>query len=314
MMDYLLGALGIVVSVVLFLFGYRQTEGARRARLAAANVDLERILVRRIVIDKYMPKEGDLIRLTEGKARDHRVRVADVLSAKQLLNAAYTRIVESDLIASNQREEILSRITPALMQVEIQPMPEEVAETARWRDVVSSAVIAITATVIGALTAAIPEISTLSEIVETPVFLTASASLLVIGWIYLLIHIRIRQEEKGPPHKLSKNIALKVQAHKILKEFGTVKIPLGGYPDFIMTYKDSTFALDVKAWPARVSEYSVSLTAERLRQAAEDAGATEAVIIIALEIPPTVRDVAEGQGVKVFTVKDLQSYLSDYTK
>ena len=320
MMDYLLGALGIVVSVVLFLFGYRQTEGARRARLAAANVDLERILVRRIAIDKYIPKEVDLIRLTEGKARDHRVRIADVLSTEQLLNAAYTRIVESDLIPSGQREDILSRITPVLMQAEVQPMPEDVVEelatdahSARWR-AMASAVMAVTAASIGTLTVAIPELSTLSEIFETPELLvTALASLLVIGWVYLLMRIRIRQEEKSKPHKLSKYIALEAQVHKLLKDFGTITMPLGGYPDFLMTYKGRTFAIEVKAWPARLPRSVLLSTAERLRQAAEQADATEA-IIIALESPPTVRDVAESKGVKVFTVKELKSYLTDYTK
>ena len=127
------------------------------------------------------------------------------------------------------------------------------------------------------------------------------------------MRIRIRQEEKSKPHKLSKYIALEAQVHKLLKDFGTITMPLGGYPDFLMTYKGRTFAIEVKAWPARLPRSVLLSTAERLRQAAEQADATEA-IIIALESPPTVRDVAESKGVKVFTVKELKSYLTDYTK
>ena len=308
---------------MLFLIGYRQTEGARRARLAAANVDLERILVRRIVIDKYIPKEVDIVRLMEGKARDHRVRVTDVLSTEQLLSAAYTRIVESDLIASDQREEILSRITPVLMRAEVEPEQEETLEeiassqrASRVRDTTVAA-IAIAAAIAGTLTAAIPEASRLGEeILESrEIFLasavTALASLTVIGWLYLVMRSRTRQEEKGRPHRLSKHIALEEQVYKILKNFGTIKRSLSGYPDFLMDYKDRTFAIEVKAWPARVPRSIVLLTVERLRQAAKEAGAAEAMIIT-LESAPSVCEMAKNEGTKVFTVKELKSYLKGY--
>ena len=87
----------------------------------------------------------------------------------------------------------------------------------------------------------------------------------------------------------------------------------GGYPDFLMDYKDRTFVIEVKAWPTRVPRSVVLLTAERLRQAAEQAEASEA-IIITLESAPNVREVAENEGVKVFTVKEFKSYLKDYAK
>jgi hypothetical protein len=38
-MNYIFGALGILVSLILFLVGYRQTIGAGKERVGAANVD-----------------------------------------------------------------------------------------------------------------------------------------------------------------------------------------------------------------------------------------------------------------------------------
>ena len=76
--------IGIAVSVSLFLLGYRQTIGARRERIRAANAELERILVRRIVLEKYTPTQMDLSRLIDGKAGDYRVRRADLISETPL--------------------------------------------------------------------------------------------------------------------------------------------------------------------------------------------------------------------------------------
>jgi len=69
--DSLLGILGIAVSVVLFLIGYRQTVGAKKERVAAADSEIEKILVRRIVLEGYVLKTADIERLAEGKARDN---------------------------------------------------------------------------------------------------------------------------------------------------------------------------------------------------------------------------------------------------
>ncbi len=50
-MSELWSVLGIVVSVGLFLIGYRQTVGARKERVTNANQEVEKILVRRIVLE-----------------------------------------------------------------------------------------------------------------------------------------------------------------------------------------------------------------------------------------------------------------------
>lgn len=97
-MDTFLAILGIVVSLVLFLVGYRQTVGAKKERIAACNAEVEKILLRRIVLEGYTPTRLDLERLMDGKARDLRVSSDDLLSVGQVLNTLYTRIVESDLI------------------------------------------------------------------------------------------------------------------------------------------------------------------------------------------------------------------------
>ena len=125
---------GVGVSVFLFLIGYRQTIGARKEREFSANSDLERIVLRRIVLDNNIPQRTDLLRLINGKSIDHRVRHSDLLSVSQLLNVVYTRIVESDLIDSTRRQNILDLISPVLVRLEEIPVQENELNELKWID------------------------------------------------------------------------------------------------------------------------------------------------------------------------------------
>lgn len=55
---YIQTAIGVLVSVVFFVIGYRQTIGARKERAAAANRAVYKALLRRLVLESYSPKLG----------------------------------------------------------------------------------------------------------------------------------------------------------------------------------------------------------------------------------------------------------------
>ena len=63
MLDSLLAVVGILVSLVLFFIGYRQTVGARKERIFDCNAEIEKILVRRIVLDSCSAARIDVERL-----------------------------------------------------------------------------------------------------------------------------------------------------------------------------------------------------------------------------------------------------------
>src|ERR1043165_6787136 len=113
-----LGLAGIGLAVFLFLIGYRQTVGARKERVRASNVDVQKILLRRVVLERYAPNVADIARIIEGKAREFRVRPDDLLSEEQILNGLYTSVVESDLIPPEQRREAIDRISQAFAEAE----------------------------------------------------------------------------------------------------------------------------------------------------------------------------------------------------
>jgi hypothetical protein len=185
MLDSFLGAAGILVSVLLFIIGYRHTVGAKKERTRGANTDVEKIVVRRIVLEGYTPTRADIARLLQGKARDFRVADDELLSEGQLLNTVYTRIVESDLIPTDQREEILKRIVPALAETEASPIDEDQARGAPIARMLRTsttllAVIAGGASIVGGIVSVLPELSTASTTlreIAVPALATVAASL-----------------------------------------------------------------------------------------------------------------------------------------
>ncbi len=205
MAEYLLGIVGILVSVLLFLIGFRQTIGAKRERVATANAQLERTLIRRVVLEKHTPSQVDLSRLIEGKARDYRVRSVELLSENQLLNTIYTRITESDLIPPEQRDEILQRLSPSLIAYETAPLHEEIIEEAavskriRLRGDVAVALLGMVVSVIGGLVTVLPNLKVFNRFglrmadVFPTILGTAIASLLVIAVGYVLFRVRASQ-------------------------------------------------------------------------------------------------------------------------
>jgi hypothetical protein len=156
------GILGILISVGLFLIGYRQTIGAKKERVNSANGEVEKILVRRIVLEGYAPHVADVARLLAGKARDFRVRASDLLSEEQLLTNIFTRILETDLLPQDKRDEILKRLNPIIIEAEGEPLAEQTLATippARHRLMTRTAAIAamgLVTSVVGALIAALP--------------------------------------------------------------------------------------------------------------------------------------------------------------
>src|SRR5688572_11800281 len=204
MLDTLLASVGILVSLVRFFIGYRQTVGARKERIFACNAEIEKILLRRIVLESYSAARLDVERLIVGKARDFRIRPDDLLSPAQTLNSVYTRIIESDLLPAEQRRQILERIVPALTEAEVKPAAESALDATRARNnflatAAAIGVMAVLASLAGALVAALPGVASLDKTypdLAKSFVVTAAASLAVIGF-WLAMH-RIRASQENP--------------------------------------------------------------------------------------------------------------------
>lgn len=115
---YFQTGLGIIVSIILFVIGYRQTIGAKKERAKTANQSINRAILRRMVLEEYAPKFKDVRRVIDGKAREFQVSVNELLTEEQVLNSLFTEVFDSDLISPHQRIEIEKRIDSCIQAAE----------------------------------------------------------------------------------------------------------------------------------------------------------------------------------------------------
>jgi hypothetical protein len=318
-----MGVLGIVVSVGTFLIGYRQTIGAKKERVANANLEIERILVRRVVMEKYHPVISDLARLIDGKARDFRVRPEDLISEDQLLNTLYTRIVETELIPSEQRNSLLEIVLKAIGESE--KFPDSIARediinsdlTASRSSRLIMVVFAALATMLGGFVSALPAITLDSGIFEAfrnvlpSVIATIVISLSTITALYSASRYRAKQEE--PTNRSDTQISrmkFENEINRILQMVGKVTVGKPTDPfDFIVDQGGRITIIKAKAWPNKVPISLIAQTLYRLESAMKERGALQALLVLKEQPTPAMLARYAGKPVRLIGVNDLNKYL-----
>ena len=321
--NFTLGMIGIAVSVSLYLLGYRRVFGAKKERISLCNSEIEKILVRRIVLEQYTPKTEDITRLIDGKARDFRVRPTELLSESQLLNNIFTRVVETDFISKEQRDEVLNRLTPIIEIAEERPDFEETEEGLylekdRMR-IVAIGIMAIFATTIGTFIVSVPTLREAgTEIVKVIPFLlaTATASLLAISFIMLLNRIREKQQEV--PSKSSAIASFVEFERDVIKIFDKSGLnphlagPKDHGFDFILKLGKKKVLVEVKAWKSPIPTRMVMMVLDVLRGAMSREGADEAILVTraTVNLPEKI---SEYGHIKILTLRELRNYLAHET-
>lgn len=321
--DYFLGILGIVVSVVLFLLGYRQTVGAKKERVTAADAEIEKILVRRIVLEGYAPKATDIERLTEGKARDFRVVRGDLLATDQLLNVLFARIIESDLIPHDRRDEILKRILPAIVEAEGEPVKERAVIEMQsfaghfvgtgW----AAVGLGLVASLFGAVVSVLPDIRVIDtapkELLAT-VAATLGASLAIILGLILFKRVKESQEGTSQSTTLERYVMFERDVARSLEKLGVSAKAAhtdGGF-DFFVESGGKKILIEVKSWVRPVPRAIIGRTVERLKIALERNAADLAVIVTPSPIPNSgALDLDER--IRLMTLRDLRNFITHGT-
>ena len=317
METYALTFLGILVSVGLFLLGYQKTVGARKERVKTANTDLEKVLLKRVVLESYQPTTDDLSRLINGKARDHRVKPRDLLSEVQLLETVFTRINESDFMTPDQRNEILTRLSPVLLKAEEAPVEEiRVAELpSLGKEVYSNTfipvIIGIFASITGALVAFLPRLSDTIKLLTPSVFGVFVPSFTVIIVIFLIYRVRESQEETSSKSALQSAIDFEQEVGRVLRTTGVTSElarPTSRF-DFMLTIGEKKILIEVKAWSRRAPIFIIRNLVARLSQAIKAHGADEAIIItkVPVELPP---DSLKNTRVRIMSLRELRNYIA----
>lgn len=316
METYLLTFLGILVSVSLFLLGYRQTFGAYKERVRTANTDLEKVLLKRIVLESYQPTTEDLSRLINGKALDHRVKTRDLLSEIQLLEILFARITESDFVTPSQRNEILKRLSLALVKAEEVPVEEiRVAELPSLkkrlysRDIIP-AIMALFASIVGTSVVFLPELSETTKLLTPSALAVFSASLAVIITIFLIYRLKESQQEISSESALQSAIDFEQEVAGVIEKLGItseLSRPDSGF-DFMTMMGGKKILVEVKSWSHRAPISIIQHLVARLREAITAYGADEAIIITKapVELPP---DLFKDTGVRIMSLREFRNYI-----
>jgi hypothetical protein len=119
-----LGVVSVVLTVVFFIIGYRQTIGARKERARATNKDMVATLLRRFTLDSsfVINREG-VGKLLTGAAIESRVKLGDLFNIDQLEAVLYTKIIEHDFLDESGRDQALGRLENSFKAVESTRLP-----------------------------------------------------------------------------------------------------------------------------------------------------------------------------------------------
>jgi len=321
MVDYWLPLLGIFVSIVLSMWGYRQTVGARRERIRAANNELEKVLIRRIALESYQPTFDDLSRLIGGKAREHRIKRGELLSETQLLETVFTKITESDFLTQDRRNEVLERLSPVFVKVEKATEEEtRIIELPRADRLIYarnrlSFAIGFFASLFGAIIVAI--VAMLLEAGAFPITSIISAfigSLALISMIFAIYRIRESGEEPSARSAIQSALDFEQEVINTLKK---LRIPIfiaertSGF-DFIITLGERRVLIEVKAHTRRPPLPYIRNSIERLNNAIRAKNADEGIIVTkeSYELP---EDFLKNTKIRIMTLRELRNYMAHET-
>lgn len=315
--------IGIVISIALSLPIYRQTVGARRERIRAANSELEKVLTRRIVLESYQPTVDDLSRLISGKALEHNVSRGDLVSETQLLETVFTRITESDFMIPDRRNEVLDRLSPVFTRAEkaaeekvsLALMPIEVYR--RERRITPAFTIGLSASLFGAMVTAIAALfiyeGTFTS--RSIVYIIAAfvCSITVILAIFRLFILRESREE--PSARSAIQLARDFE-QEVISTLTKLKIPVfiaertSGF-DLITTLGEKKILIEVKALSRRPPVSILRNTIDRLNRAVQTKNADEGIIVTksSFELP---HDFLKNTKIRIMTLREFRNYMVHY--
>jgi len=292
MEGYLQTGIGIIVSVLLFLAGYKQTIGASKERVKAANEKLIETILRRVILERYTPKKEDIKKLTEGKARDYKVKQKDLLNSDQILNTIYTRIFENDLISKEQREENIERLSSLFVIDKKEAKQDNEINLETSKDKTRkffnffSLIIAIVSTIIGVSLVSFNKIVNLDSYMQPEILISIIGSIVAIFTAYLYLRIKDNQENsndtelpKNPYRdyvKFEKEVV--VQLRKLNIEVTIPNTKEEGY-DLSALINGEKYAIEIKYWKQRPPYGFIKQNISRLKSAMDKEGIKKGLLI-----------------------------------
>jgi hypothetical protein len=283
-------ALGLLVSIVLFVVGYRQTIGARKERVRSANTSLARAVLRRLVLEQYEPSIADLNHLIDGKAREFQVRPADLAPPENILTELFSTVFDNDLISPDRRTEIERTLRRALNELEQPPEtehPSDQSASAPSSFYRSAIVLAVMTALVGSASSLLPQVLR-GELLDQRMLLAAVGVFVAsVGLIASILTLRRAREEPGEiasTRGFGHGAEFEARVAHALDKAGLAYranvISPGGQADFLVATLRGELLLEVKAWPSAVPISYQQRTLDQVSRLKKAFGAIDAMIVI----------------------------------
>jgi hypothetical protein len=318
---YIQTALGILVSLLLFLVGYRQTIGAKKERTKNANLSVHRAILRRMVTEEYTPQYKDITRVIVGKAREFQVPSNDLYSEEQILNGLYTEVFDSELISPSQRILIEEKLNNVFTEIEDEPIKASYSDFRQMtiekrKRFDYMALMVMTTSMLGAV------VSLLFKYLQTNSFqidwLLSGAGVLIAS-IALLTTISVFKKGKESGETTSKRTVQIVSSefeNEVLKTLEkmnlkySVEPSIGNLrPDFLVEKNNHKIAIEAKAWDELVPLFQIRRTNEYLKKLS-GMGEINRVFLVTKKKPPvSVVKQLESDKISVVAISELVSAL-----
>ena len=320
-MEYLLGFLGIMISVILFIITYRKTIGAKRERIHSANADVERTFLRNVAYDKLDISVAEVSRLLEGKARDYRVGTSDLYSESEVLNAVYTRIVESNVLTPDGKRAMLNIIRPVLESSEKRTMVDE-EFTKEGGDLslnaasIGALVMATIASILGGIAVTAPFLPKTEDVWSK---LSQAFPVIGLSLAVLIAYIFYKRVESASEQVTTKRPAstrymeFEREICLLIKECGLEpqRPPTVSGGDYIVSAGQRKVIIEVRAWRKSTPKSTAESVVNIVEQMVRDNEATEGVIV-APTIPGGLALPSNHDGsIRIVTPPKLKQYLKD---
>lgn len=322
---YIQIAIGIVVSVIFFLIGYRQTIGARRERVSSANRAVYKALLRRLVLEDYTPRLDDIHKLIEGKAQEFQVSAGDLQPDEQILNQVFAEIFDNDFIAPEKRSEIESRVGKAFDQlVEGKQKVDEVSPTSTDQERRRGLFVGTLALIASLLGALVSLFLTIGKGFPAGTNVSAFSSFLPILTVFVtslvsVIAITLVKRAREAPDEVPARVAVAVEGTLFEYEVAAILTKLGISfqvgpeigslrPDFVVDMKGKQIAIETKSWRSPPPISMISRTANYLQELLRTGAVNEAIIVTRSQMPNLDR-LSGTENIYFVPVKELSDWL-----
>jgi hypothetical protein len=311
-----LGVIGILVSIALYYLGYRQTIGAKKEKIKATNFDIEKTLVKRIVLESFSPTIKDINRIIETKARETNLREDDLNTPSQFIDTIFTRIFETDFISPDQRNEIVQKLTSAISKFDEKRIEDAKAEELASGDKqkntgwVLSLLLSVFASIIGTFAVFWYNIFESNKIMTTTLLLTVLMSFVIIVIFTIIMRFREPLKQNSSSISVHSSASFEIEVKNTLKSIGIKYLTSTSNQghDFFLETKGKKIIIEAKGWNRRVPTSFLQQTISRLKNASVESKADEAIIVTRQSVNIPASSLLNS-SVKIMNLRELRHYL-----